>query len=595
MRTELEIIEKIERYLTGQLSAEEKAAFERQLAADPDLREALRLQEEIMMATQRISARQSVQRARRHYLRTRHLVRWGGLGLGLIAAITLLICIQHSRHSTGSGFIPATTDSFSTRNAELYTIDPSKDTVLHTLRGALLNIPHGTLDAGGALSVRLEIKEAYSIVEMINNGLETRSNGQPLSSGGMISIDAAPGQQVSFKSAITVSIPTNRLQQGMQVYKGKIDDKGKINWTDPVSLADTSKLKDLAIGRSIFESNCAQCHNPLRAVTGPGLAYIGLRRDRHWLYSFIHNNQRLMASGDQYSNCLFEHYNKTPMNIFPDLSNKEIDQLLDYVDNESLLADSNTVPDYKKQFDSCVLYNRLADSLTERRSRLIGENGQRTDVNWKDRSGKLITATHTTYVNVAPVVAEEHPSIYYKFTVESFGWYNVDVLVHNIPEAGESVLRVHIRQEYSGEVNVFFVMPGRKILNEGGLLEDKTDEFGFLTQDGKIPLPQGEQAYVFATGEYKGQLIFGIKGFVTGPQQSLELELNAMTKEGMNNAISRLAFDRLSITAADSKNAAALRATDTTLAAIARFKPKDCNCNCGIEGDSEKSDTIYAK
>ena len=48
-----------------------------------------------------------------------------------------------------------------------------------------------------------------------------------------------------------------------------------------------------------------------------------------------------------------------------------------------------------------------------------------------------------------------------------------------------------------------------------------------------------------------------------------------------NNAISRLAFDGLSVTAANSKNAAEIRATDTTLAAIARFKPKDCDCNCG--------------
>jgi hypothetical protein len=59
----------------------------------------------------------------------------------------------------------------------------------------------------------------------------------------------------------------------------------------------------------------------------------------------------------------------------------------------------------------------------------------------------------------------------------------------------------------------------------------------------------------------------------------------------MNNAIGRLAFDHLSITAADSKNAAEIRATDTTLAAIERFKPKDCNCDCGVQRAPEKRDS----
>jgi hypothetical protein len=38
-------------------------------------------------------------------------------------------------------------------------------------------------------------------------------------------------------------------------------------------------------------------------------------------------------------------------------------------------------------------------------------------------------------------------------------------------------------------------------------------------------------------------------------------------------------------TVTHSKNAAQIRATDTTLAAIARFKPKHCDCSCGAEAE----------
>src|ERR1700743_3594372 len=79
--------------------------------------------------------------------------------------------------------------------SKIYTIDPGKDTVLRTEHGALISIPAGALDAGGGtMTAQLEIKEAYTIAEMIRDGLTTTSGGNLLSSGGMISIMAAGGQ-----------------------------------------------------------------------------------------------------------------------------------------------------------------------------------------------------------------------------------------------------------------------------------------------------------------------------------------------------------------------------------------------------------------
>jgi mono/diheme cytochrome c family protein len=577
MRPELEQIEKIEKYLNGELSAADKAAFELQLAEDPQLREDLRLHQDLMKGLDRIKQIQSVRRAKQHFQRTSWL-RWGGFGLGLAAiavAVFLLLTHQHSQPTAIPG--------------ESYTIDLTRDTVLKTAHGALIQIPRGSIDANGAPTIRLSIKEAYSIADMIRYSLTTQSNDQPLSSGGMIDIQPAPGNSARIVRPLTIKLPTNRVETNMQLFKGTLAGNGKINWTSPRPLADTTPQKDLAYGRSLFQTNCAQCHSPAYAVTGPSLAYIGERRSRTWLNSFIRNNQKVLASGDCYSRYIFNAYNKTAMNLFPNLTDRDIDQLLAYLDNESQLTDSKQVPDYKREFDSCRKYRQMEGILDQNRQALIDSNGIRTNVIRRDNTGVIITDTTVVYTDPAPVITIEHPSIYYTFTVESFGWYNVDALLKDLPGIEPSELRVHMTEEYAAEVNVFLIIPGRKILIEGGFLKDSKTDFGFLTEDARIPLPQREQAYVFATGEYQGKAVFEINSFITSTQQTINLQPEAMTKAQIAAILSHLDLNQLSIRVADSRNATRIRAIDTSLAAIARFKPRDCDCDCKLDGPGDIS------
>jgi mono/diheme cytochrome c family protein len=571
MRPDLELIEKIEQYLNGELSAADKAAFESQLAADPDLREAIRLQQDIQGALDRASLTSSIRRAKLHFYRGTWL-RWGGFGLGLAAVALATVLLVTHRHSQPA-VIPG----------EVYAIDLTRDTVLHTTHGALLNIPRGSIDANGAKSIRLAIKEAYTTADMIRYGLTTQSNGQPLSSGGMIDIEAVDGSTAQIVRPITISLPTSRIEENMQLYKGAASDNGKINWTDPKPLADSLPRMEIAYGRSLFQTNCAQCHSIRNTVTGPALGYIGQRRSEAWLYDFIRDNLRLRASGDCYSNYIYNIYNKTPMNLFPALTHSDIRSILKYVTNESQLIDSSTVPDYKREFDSCREYRRLAGTLEQNRRALIAANDNRTMVIRRDTTGAVITDTTIVYTTPAPVTTIEHQSIYYTFTVESFGWYNVDVLMNDLPGIQSSELRVHMTAEYASEVNVFLVIPGRKILTGGDFLKDSKTDFGFETEDGRIPLPQREQAYVFATGEYQGKAVFAISMFITDRSQTINLQPSPMTKEQITAIVSHLDLNQLSIRVADSRNAARIRAIDTSLAAIARFKPRNCDCDCKIE------------
>ena len=86
-------------------------------------------------------------------------------------------------------------------------------------------------------------------------------------------------------------------------------------------------------GEALFKSQCAACHHPLKDVTGPALQGISDRApNKDWLYSWIKNSQALVASGDQYANEIFTKWRKIPMTSFSNLSNAEIDAIVDYVE-----------------------------------------------------------------------------------------------------------------------------------------------------------------------------------------------------------------------------------------------------------------------
>ena len=85
-------------------------------------------------------------------------------------------------------------------------------------------------------------------------------------------------------------------------------------------------------GRSLFMLNCAACHALNKNVTGPGLASIETRvPDKKLLIAWIKNSREVLASGNVYFNNLYREYNKIPMPGFTQLSEEEIESILDYI------------------------------------------------------------------------------------------------------------------------------------------------------------------------------------------------------------------------------------------------------------------------
>ncbi len=86
-------------------------------------------------------------------------------------------------------------------------------------------------------------------------------------------------------------------------------------------------------GAAIFQSNCAACHAIDKNLTGPALAGMESRgpwADRKKLRAWIHNPAGFMKD-DPYTQELKGQYNNVVMTGFPQLSDQEIDAIVDYV------------------------------------------------------------------------------------------------------------------------------------------------------------------------------------------------------------------------------------------------------------------------
>jgi cytochrome c2 len=96
---------------------------------------------------------------------------------------------------------------------------------------------------------------------------------------------------------------------------------------------------DAKNGEKLFKAQCAACHALDKQLVGPALGGVVDRLkteqnlDTDWLYKWIRDNKSLRASGDKYANEVFEKFNKTEMNAFPNLTDKEIDDILEYTTN----------------------------------------------------------------------------------------------------------------------------------------------------------------------------------------------------------------------------------------------------------------------
>ncbi|HOM98722.1 MAG TPA: cytochrome c [Acidobacteriota bacterium] len=91
-----------------------------------------------------------------------------------------------------------------------------------------------------------------------------------------------------------------------------------------------------------FRTNCYSCHSIGGGrVTGPDLKDVTTRKDRAWLVNFILNPKETIDSGDPYAQELFKEARGVIMPRVPALDKALAESLLDLIEKESRLEQSN--------------------------------------------------------------------------------------------------------------------------------------------------------------------------------------------------------------------------------------------------------------
>jgi len=101
--------------------------------------------------------------------------------------------------------------------------------------------------------------------------------------------------------------------------------------------------QDATNGKKIFKANCTACHKLDKKLVGPPLKNISEKRDNKWLKSWIKNSAAFIKSGDKDAIAIFEEYNKMPMMTFPQLSDKDIDDMIAYMDGKEKKKEATPV------------------------------------------------------------------------------------------------------------------------------------------------------------------------------------------------------------------------------------------------------------
>lgn len=94
-------------------------------------------------------------------------------------------------------------------------------------------------------------------------------------------------------------------------------------------------------GKALFKANCAACHNPLKAGTGPALGGVESRwPSKELLYTWIKNWNKAVATGDPYA-VKMKDWSPVAMTVFEGaINDKDIDAILAYV--ETAVKDAQT-------------------------------------------------------------------------------------------------------------------------------------------------------------------------------------------------------------------------------------------------------------
>ncbi len=404
---------------------------------------------------------------------------------------------------------------------QVFKLPLHKDTILKTQGGIIINFKANTFDAPDLQTVEISVQEIMNKADMLKSGFQTvDEKGHLLESAGMIRLITHPKLAINPKFPIEIRIPTLIANPNMKKYTTDVDENAAF-WKLDTPLTNQSELKTSAqTGENLFIQNCSICHSLDRDLTGPALGCLEIgegRKNRNWLISFTKNSQKMIRAGDSLAVCAWNNYKPVVMSNFDSLSDLQINQIFNYINQESLNRNlCSTAP--KKQ--DCNPASNRSSTFNESS---MHYNSDTINVNYYTDTECI---TYTTNV------------IYYTFSMTNYKWLNCDTrLFEGQPEVGAFEVTAAIADL---EMNLIF--RNRNAVWNFWNYENQNANWKFWNskklyrllgkeEDETMQLPIGEPVTIFAFKKMKnGQIKFGSIDTQVQKQNKIRIELKNISE-----------------------------------------------------------------
>lgn len=430
----------------------------------------------------------------------------------LFFLLSALACWQCTR-DTQPGLIRAQLEP----PRQTFDIATGRDTSITCAGGTVLRFCANTFKTI-APSVTLEIREVLTRADMVGAGISTRStDGRLLESAGMIYLNATEpaGVGINPDCPVEIQLPTQSRQADMGLFKG-VENNGTVEWlliTDPKASSFLNQ-PDTAIvrtGKELFEINCAACHccDLANNLTGPPLGNITRYRDAQWLRDFTRSSQDLIEQGDTLATCLWERWKPVAMPDFKSLSDKDIDAIYTWIEQESgRLAVSLDAADYVCNMDTG---HQAADDTT------------------------VDSVPNSLPALAAPIRNPRLDS--YMFRAYEFGWYNCDVFLQETTEAELSVT-VKEAERYD-DLIVSLLYERRKVNLPLGSIFEGSPEACFAFNEDKRCILAYEAARIVALALRDDKWYSAEHPLVIGAKNEVSLSLQSIDKKDVEAVLKK--------------------------------------------------------
>ncbi|MES2627637.1 MAG: hypothetical protein V4616_01595 [Bacteroidota bacterium] len=409
------------------------------------------------------------------------------------------------------------------RPLQVFTVDNTRDTLLVAENGTLVLIPAGVFvskDGEAVNQVQIQLTEAYSLFDMLANGLSTVSENSVLQTDGMVYLNAqsVAGENVAIAAdkQVYLEMPSMGDQRDMAQFQGVFSEKGDLNWTRRTPFANTLvtvPLNELNFYPEGFSPDPAKEFAAMPAVATN--IYCGV-------------SDELVKS----------MYDKLFAGTY--VATREFEQRMPFIHGT---CDEGILRIYLENV-SGELWK--ADSLAY--ALLLKQNNSKPEIFKKfmdQRKSNVATGPVSNYAAfVNRVFADKAKKEQYQaadavfsnpVAVSNLGWINCDRYLSDVGAVPVSLQLAVVGLPVGANVAAFLVFG-----SERALLPLIKDGSGFYlgARERSMKMPPGKSVSVVVIGRKEDALFLGVKPLVLQSEQDISVSVGQMTVEQVRGALS---------------------------------------------------------